>query len=220
MATTATRHVRDPWLRFPATWKTYLSLLRDRGERNRPRYTFIHGKLTVVSPGASHETLKERVGGIIDDLCIALDVPFLAFGSTTFLKSQKPRSGTEPDKSYYLTRLDLVRGKEQIVMGVDPPPDLVAEIVATHPLGDTLAVYRGFGVREVWVCRRSEAEFFVLGADGRYARSTASSCLPFLTAEDLTHWAYRQDLPDDKALRSQFRAWVVETLAGRARPPE
>ena len=219
MATTTTRHVRAPWLQVPATWETYLGLLRDRGERSRPKYTFCDGRLTIVSPGAPHETIKTRVGGLIEEVLIGLRVPSLMFGSTTYLKESEPRAGKEPDESYDRTRLDLVRGKDRIVMGVDPPPDLVVEVVATNPLGDTLEVYRRFEVREVWVCKRSEVAILVLGPDGRYARSPTSAGLPFLQADEITHWAYRQNLPNETELRYAFRVWVAETLAGRARPP-
>jgi hypothetical protein len=45
-----------------------------------------------------------------------------------------------------------------------------------------------------------------------------SACLPFLKSEELSFWAFRQDLPDESELRYQFRAWVTETLAARHRP--
>ena len=47
-------------------------------------------------------------------------------------------------------------------MGVDPAPDLIVEVVATHPLGDTVEVYRRFGVRELWIGRRSQITILVL----------------------------------------------------------
>jgi Uma2 family endonuclease len=215
MSTTTRRMYADPWQQIPATWATYQRLLRDRGERNRPKYTYLNRRLTIVSPGAPHETLKKRVAGLIEDICVGLRVPFLAYGETTYLKEEKQRAGTEADESYYLTRLDLVRGKEHLVMGLDPAPDLVVEVVATHPLGDAIEVYRRFGVREVWVCKRAEVLFLVLGPDGRYTRSASSACLPFLQADEFTVWAYRQDLPNESELRYLFRAWVLETLSPR-----
>lgn len=220
MATTANRQVYtlDPWQQIPASWATYQRLLRDRGERGRPKYTYYRRRLTIVSPGAPHEKLKTRVGGLIEDVCVGLRIPFFAFGGTTYQKPENPKAGIEPDESYYLTRLELMRDKDRVVMGVDPAPDLVVEIVATHPLGDAIQVYRLFGVREVWVWKRSALEILVLGPDGRYAKSAASACLPFLQAEEIGRWAYRQDLPDESELRYQFRTWVTETLGPRHRP--
>ena len=219
MSTTVKRLGRDPWQQIPASWATYQRLLRDRGERGRPKYTYFNRRLTIVSPGAPHERLKKRVGGLIEDIGVGLRIPFLAFGETTYQKPENPKAGIEPDESYYLTRLDLVRDNKRIVMGVDPAPDLMVEIVATHPLGDAIEVYRHFGVREVWVFKRSALVILALGPGGRYAPTDTSPGLPFLKADEVTRWAYRDDLPDESELRYQFRAWVTETLAPRHRPP-
>lgn len=217
MATVVSSVGDDRWTEVPATWATYLRLLRDRGERGRPKYTYIHRRLTIVSPGLLHEILKNRVDGLIEDICVGLRIPFMAFGETTYKKTRRGRAGTEADESYYLTHIEEMRGKERVVMGEDPAPDIVVEVVFSHPADDSLEVYRRFGVREVWVCGRSELVFLVLGADGRYAASATSACLPFLTSAELTPWAYRQDLPDESEVRFLFRAWVNETLAPRQR---
>ena len=221
MSTTTATHVRDPWQQVPATWGTYLRLVRDRGGRGRPKYTFCDGRLTIVSPGFDHESLKVIVGGLIDDVLVGLRIPHRGAGETRYLKKGGGRAGTEPDLSYYLSNLARLLGKKRLVIGEDPPPDLVVEIVATHPLGDSLEIYRRFRVPEVWVCASSGIDFLVLGPDGRYATSAASACLPFLSAAELSRWAYRLDLPDDSELRYQFRSWVTETLAPRrAQRPE
>jgi Uma2 family endonuclease len=213
MSVTSSRKGHDHWHQIPATWATYRRLLRDRGERNRPKYIFLNRRLTIVSPGAPHEQLKTRMGGLIEDICVGLRIPFLAFGETTYLKSESPRSGSEPDESYYLTHIEQLRHKKKILMGEDPAPDLVVEVVFSHPARDALEVYRRFGVREVWVCKHSEVVILALGPDSRYTRSATSVCLPALRAEDLTHWAYRGDFPSESELRFEFRAWVTKTFA-------
>ncbi len=220
MSTTTrrSRHGRDLWLQIPATWGSYLRLLRDRGERAIPKYTYYKGRLTIVSPGPSHEWIKSRLGGLIEDILVGLRIPFRPQGAVTLLKGVKTKTGTEGDECYYLTRFDLIRGKERLVMGQDPAPDLAVEVTATHPLGDTLNVYAGYQVREVCVCNRSEIVFMVLGADGRYAASATSACFPFLSADELTPWIYRDDTHEAE-IRHQFRAWVIETLAPRRQPP-
>ena len=114
MSTAAGRKGRDLWEQVPATWATYQRLLRDRGERNRPKYTFLNRRLTIVSPRSPHERLKTRIGGLIEDICVGLRIGFLGFGETTYLKTERPRSGTEPDESYYLTNLERIKGKERV----------------------------------------------------------------------------------------------------------
>lgn len=211
----------DPWVSFPASWGTYLRLHRERGDRSHPRLTFVDGRLTIVSPGTPHEFYKTRLGMLIEDMLAELMIDCIPTGSTTLLKTRKPkRTGTEPDESYYLTNLDRINVKEDLVMGRDPAPDLVVEVVVSHPEGDALEAYRRIGVREVWVCRDTGLEFLVLNEQGVYESSPTSAVLPFVAADELTTWLFRNDLPSASRLKREFRAWVQETLAPRLRPPD
>lgn len=214
-AMTATAIGEDQWLQVPATWGAYFRLQRARGDRAKPRYTFVHGRLTIVSPSRTHDYLKRRLGGMLEDILIGLSIPYVPCGSTTLLKTTRPRTGIEPDEGYHLTNLEALLGKEDLVMGVDAPPDLVIEVVISHPVNDALEVYRLLGVREVWVCGRSDVVFLVLGEDGRYSESPTSHWLPFLTPDDLTPWVYREDLPNETVVRRSIRRWVSDVLAPR-----
>ncbi len=208
----------DRWVRIPATWGVYLQLLKSRGDDPKPRYTFINQRLTILSPGPSHEARKKRVGYFIEEMFQSLKIRFQPYGGVTLLRREKFRAGTEGDDCYYLNNIAAVRGKHEFIMGRDPAPDLAVEVVISHSEADALAAYALFGVREVWVCKRFEVVFLVLGPDGKYTLSPTSACLPFLSSEELTPWIYRDDVPDEFSVRELFRAWVVETLAPRPRP--
>ena len=75
MSTAARRGTLDSWQQIPATWEAYVRLLRARGEWPAPRYTFNNRRLTIVSPGASHEALKARLCGLIEDVLVGLASP-------------------------------------------------------------------------------------------------------------------------------------------------
>lgn len=214
-AVTRTELVFEPWACFPATWEIYLSLLEERDERSQPKYTYVDGRITVVSPGRNHEHLKSRLGGLIEDILVGLLIDFHPTGQVTLLKARGPRAGTEGDETYYLNNIERVRKKEDLVMGEDPPPDLAVEVVFSPSEADALEAYRRLGVREVWVCKDGGLEFLVLGADGHYAPSALSGCLPFLSAKELEPWAYREDLASEARIRHAFRGWVAEVLMPR-----
>jgi Uma2 family endonuclease len=215
MSTTTKRLGRDHWQQIPATWGAYVRLLHARGERPAPKYTFCNERLTIVSPGASHEALKARLAGLIEDMFVELSVPFQPFGSLTLRGGIAQRKGTEGDSCYYLTNIDRVRGKKKLTMSKDPAPDLVIEVVISHPVRDALKVHSAFGVREVWVCTETELELLVLGPNGLYVKAATSDCLPFVSSDELSPWVYRDDLPDEGAVRRHFREWVRSTLACR-----
>ena len=220
MSTTLTRVDlgMDHWVQFPATWEIYLGMLNSRGEKSRPKYTYVHCMITVVSPGTFHEVAKKRLGGLIEDILVGLMIDYYATGEVTLLKNLRPRTGNEADESYYLTNIDKVFGKKDLMMGQDPPPDLMVEVVVSHPEADALEAYRLFKVREVWVLKDTGLEFLALGDDGRYSPTPTSTLLPFLTSEELTPWVVRQGPEGDMPARRQFRAWVEDTLAPRHRP--
>ncbi|GAC1473496.1 MAG: Uma2 family endonuclease [Isosphaeraceae bacterium] len=207
----------DHWACLPATWELYTGLLKARGDRSRPRYTFVDGRLTVVSPGLPHEHLKSRLGGLIDDLLVGLRIPFRPTGEVTLLRTRDSRAGTEADASYYLSNLPLVLGKKDLLMGSDPPPDLVVEVVVSHSERDALAAYQRLGVREVWICTERALEFLVLEEEG-YVSSPTSAFLPVLAASELSAWVFRQEPGDEAELRLLSRDWVDQALAPRYRP--
>lgn len=215
MATVTAAQAQDQWVVIPASWETYCALMEERGEKGRPRYTFLDGRLTVVWPGHSHEEIRKRIAGMLEDILVGLMIDAHASGQVTLLRDSRTRAGTEADESYYLTNIDRVRGKKDLVMGVDPPPDLVVEVVFSNPEDDALEAYRRLGVREVWVCKGSELLFLTAGADGQFERSPVSAVLPFVVADELAEWLYRSEYPSDTRMRHAFRAWVSETLAPR-----
>lgn len=210
----------DHWVQILSTWEDYLTLSRERGERSRPRYTFIDGRMTAVSPGPSHEWVKTRLGWLIEEMLLSLGIDFHATGSVTLLRSKDRRAGTEADESYYLSNIARVLGKKDLVMGEDPAPDLTVEIVVSHHEDDAIEAYRIFGVREVWIVKDGELSFLSLSNDGRYSASTMSKIVPTLKAEELAPWVFRQELAGERLVRLEFRSWVEQTLAPRYRLTE
>lgn len=207
----------DRWVEFPADWNTYTSLLDSRGERGRPRYLYLDGTMTVVSPGTRHEILKSRLGWMIADMLVGVGIDFCETGQVTMFDAAGRHTGAEADESYYLTHVERVARSRRLVMGVDPAPDLVVEVVVSHPETDALEAYRRFGVREVWVVRESGLEILVRDDAGRHAASPVSSLLPTVTADELDAWLFRQDPGGELPVRRQFRDWVEGTLVPRVR---
>lgn len=206
---------KDHWVTTRATWDDYLGLLESRGDHSRPKLTFLEGKLTLVSPGHAHDSLASRLVGLIQEILVELSIDCHVSGEVTLRKSVESREGTEADASYYLNHIDEVKGVRDLIMGIHPPPDLVVEVVVSHPVTEALEAYRRFKVREVWVCEESRLAFLILGEDGRYTIAPKSDCFPFLDSAELTPWVFRDHQGRDTRVLRQFRAWVLETLVPR-----
>ena len=106
-------------------------------------------------------------------------IPIDSAGSTT-LKSQLKHKGVEPDECYYIASEAKVRGRDDLDLTTDPPPDLVVEIDISASSIDQLAIYSALGVSEVWLCDGARVEFHVLSSDGTYSLQDLSAAFPFL----------------------------------------
>jgi len=141
-------------------------------------------RITLVSPGRSHEQASFRLAQIIVEICSVLKIPVEPFGSTLYPIPGTGR-GYMPDEAF------LIQGFEAGALegDDDPRPDLVIEIVVTHPEYDALAACAGLGVPEVWVLDvpRNRLAFLRLvtrGKEkGKYVPIDKSRMLPRLKPE-------------------------------------
>jgi Uma2 family endonuclease len=206
----------DVSLQIPATWGAYLRLLRARGDAFWPKYVFCDGRLTIVSPGFSHELLRTRLSWIVGEMLFELGINFVSAGSVTLKQGKPGKKGVEGDASFYVTNLEGLKGKRNLSMGSDPPPDLAIEVVISHPADDSLKVYASFGVKEVWVLREDALTFMIIQPDGScYEPSPVSACIPVLVPEELAHWVLRDDFADDLVRRRAAREWIQNVLRPR-----
>jgi Uma2 family endonuclease len=197
-------------------WKGYSALLRLRGERPAPKIVYLDGTVWLMSPSFPHERLKNRLGQFVAEVVVGLAIPCIMAGSTT-LRRRVKRGGVEGDQTYYLANEAFVRGKDEIHLKIDPPPDLAIEAVYLHEADAALEVYRRFKVPEVWVCDESRHVILVLQSNGRYAESATSASFPFLSAAEVFEWVSRPQAVPDTEWITKLRNWVRRTLRPRVR---
>jgi Uma2 family endonuclease len=197
-------------------WKGYTTLLRLRGERSAPRMIYLDGTVWLTSRSFSHERLKKRLDWFVTEVVVELDVPCIAAGSTT-LRRRAKRGGVEGDETYYLANEKGVRGKQEINLKTDPPPDLAIEAVYSHDADAAVEVYRRFKVPEVWVCNEAEHVILILQPNGRYAVSPTSASFPFLSAVEIYDWVSRPRMASETEWVKELRTWVKRTLKPRLR---
>jgi Uma2 family endonuclease len=197
-------------------WKGYCTLIRLRGERSVPRMVYLDGTVWLMSPTFPHERRSKRLGWIVEVIVEELDIPCTPAGSTTFRRRAK-RGGVEGDQTYYLANEERIRGKDKLHLKTDPPPDLAIEVVHSHDADAAIEVYRRFKVPEVWVCDEDELRILVLQANGRYAQSSNSAALPFLSAAEVYDWVRRPYATQEMEWLKAFRRWVRRTLKPRFR---
>jgi len=167
-------------------WSTYV-VLRDSLDSSGVRMTYLQGSLEIMSPSRAHEVDKKQIARLFELFCLERDIPLYGYGSMTCRREEKQR-GLEADECY-------CRDRDRDM------PDLAFEVIVTSPLLDKLEVYRGLGVREVWIYRNGRFDIHALH-DDRYERVATSEIFPEV---DLAAIARYVAMPDQHAALRAFR---------------
>jgi Uma2 family endonuclease len=190
------------------SWETYESLLADHADARSPRFTYCEGMLEIMSPSSEHEELILVMAAIADITAEEQQVEFKGLGSTTFRRPDLKR-GTEPDACFYIQNVERIRGKKEIDLTVDPPPDLVIEIEITSPALAKLPVYARLGVPEIWRHDGRTPRILRLSGD-HYEECDRSGVLPSLTPSVLSEFCEQSKTLTTLAWRRMVRTWARE----------
>lgn len=194
------------------SWATYEALLADVGDRmSSLQMTYDKGELEFMSPGGLHDRYKTRFGRMVEILTEELDIPIDGCGSTT-LRRQDMEKGLEPDEAFYIQNEPRIRGKLEMNLEVDPPPDLAIEIDITSRSVDREGIYAAIGVPELWRYDGDTLRIFQLGPDGKYKRTEVSSAFPFLPIAEFAEFFDPRAGEDQTTWAKRFRAWVRERV--------
>jgi Uma2 family endonuclease len=194
------------------SWETYERLLLDHLDASSPRFTYDEGTLEIMSPSQEHEELKQVMTAVADVILEEWELEFRNLGSTTF-RRRDLKKGTEPDSCFYIQNVERIRGRRELELGVDPPPDLVIEIEITSPVVNKLPIYARLGVPEIWRYDGRRASILRLRGDG-YEPSEQSGVLPPLTQSVLSDLIERSKTLTTLVWRRMVRNWAREQRAG------
>ena len=208
LAVTSQEHMGQQVILHGVSWEAYERLLADFVDSHAAHFAYDRGTLEIAVPSLKHETLNRTLATLVEVLADELGLDALNTGSTTLKRADIAR-GFEPDTSFYMPHAMQVRGKDEIDLGLDPPPDLVIEIDITHPSLDKLPLYAALGIPEVWRYD-GQAVCLLILSEGAYVAGEASTVLPGVTGPILHYFvAESHRLSRPEWLRS-VRAWVAQ----------
>jgi Uma2 family endonuclease len=199
-------------------WRQYRAIADAIGETH-VRLTYDRGALEFMTLSHGHERRKELLGRLLGVLTEELDMPCQSGGSTTFNREDLKR-GIEPDQCYYLEHEALVRGKEEIDLGVDPPPDLAIEIEVSRSALNRMDIYAALRVPEVWRFDGTHLHVHLLNDQGEYDEAERSRHFPFLPIAELEGFLQRRTEMDETQLVKMFRLWVRAQIARGWKPTD
>ncbi len=168
------------------SWEAYERLMADHAEASSPRFFYDRGTLEIMSPSAEHEEANRTLSLLVEVIAEEFGIEVRNLGSTTFKRADLAR-GFEPDSCFYIANLSKVKGKKEIDLAIDPPPDLVIEIDITRSSIDKMATFAVLGVPEVWRYDGERLTIFGLRT-GEYREQPESRALPSVTSADITRF--------------------------------
>jgi Uma2 family endonuclease len=133
------------------------------------------------------------------------------------LQAPQEAPGIGPDDCYWIANASAIRGRLDIDLRVDPPPDLAIEIDVTSSSLDRMEIYRALAVTEVWRFDGETLTFFQLQSNGKYAAVPTSLAFPGLEAAELVQFLALAGTQDDQEILQAFRAWVRQRFGSTTR---
>lgn len=188
------------------SWETYEQLLSNYAESSNPRFAYDRGVLEIMILSAKHEEPNRALSLLVEVVAEEFGINVRNLGSTTF-KREDLEKGFEPDSCFYIRNAGAIKGKDEVDLTVDPPPDLVIEIDITHPSLNKLPIYASMGVPEIWRYDGEKLSILELRG-GSYVGVDESAALPRLTVEVLTRFVQESRTMERLEWLRRVRAWA------------
>ncbi len=169
MAATLSQQKDEPILIDVLTWREFKAV-EQLLDRPGVRLSFLDGVLEIRRmPGERHETVKERIGTLLDFYLLQTGIDYTPTGSMT-LESESGLVKREADKSYKL-------GANRSL------PDLAIEVVVTSGGLNKLEAYQRLKIAEVWFWEDGTLSLYHLrtfSGSAAYEQISCSELMPGL----------------------------------------
>ncbi len=193
------------------SWAVYTGLLNDLG--GGARLTYDHGWLEIEMPGWLHELIAAFAGELVTATLKRQRISYIPGKSTTWRQIGASR-GLEADECYYVQSVPRIRGKLELDLAVDPPPDLAIEVEVESSLLDKVAIHGALAVPELWRVRAdASCEMLQLDATAQYEPITVSKVVPTLTPTVLSRYVRLLTETDFPAAVAQFEDEFLSTVS-------
>lgn len=176
------------------SWSIYEQWLNILGNKSQFRVTYLEGMLQIMSPSRRHESYKKLLEMLLEAYLFEAEIRFYPLGSTTF-RSQLVLRGIEPDQCYCFNSNKSI-------------PDLAIEIVISSGGINSLNIYKGLEVPEVWFWEKGVLSIYCL-ENKQYKKITISQLLPNLDLSLLASYVESHE-PFDAVM--DFRLQVRKSL--------
>jgi Uma2 family endonuclease len=196
------------------TWSTFKALLADVGDDRAWRIAYDRGLLEIRIPHLEREVPKGLIESFIEATADELEIEVMKAGTLTLEREDLTRA-VEPDTCFYIQNEASVRGKRDINLPEDLPPDLAIESDYTNSSVNKDSIYAAIGVPELWRYRRESLPVYQL-VDGKYEKCDRSLAFPFLPVAEIPGFIEQSRTVGQRAAVRLFRQRIKEILLSKS----
>ena len=196
------------------SWSTFKALLADVGDDRAWRIAYEGGVLEIRMPHLEHEVPKGLIESFIEATADELEIEVMKAGSLTLEREDLTRA-VEPDTCFYIQNEASVRGKRDINLPEDLPPDLAIESDYTNSSVNKFTIYAAIGVPEIWRYRRESLQVYQL-VEGKYELCDRSLAFPFLPVAEIPGFIDQSRTVGQRAAVRLFRQRIKEILLSQS----
>lgn len=187
------------------SWKTYKTIC-DTLEERHEYLTYDNGVLEIMVVSGEHERYKSLFPYIILVLAQFFGKKSACFGSFTHQRDDLEK-GMEPDQCFYLASLSAVKGKKNVDLMRDPPPDLAVEINIKSSSLNRLGIYAALEVPEVWHSDGKILRVLTL-FKGRYEVRDESPTFPGFAIQKLVRFLELGIAEHESVMMEALKKWL------------
>ncbi|BAZ09828.1 hypothetical protein NIES4071_16410 [Calothrix sp. NIES-4071] len=194
------------------SWQTFKAVLAEMGQSRVNRIAYSDGLLEIMTPLMPHESSNRIIEGFVLVLCEEFGFEVKSTGSTTLTRDDLEKGG-EPDSSYYIQNEQMVRGRENINLDEDPPPDLVLEIEYSRSRVDKLSLYAKMRIPEFWRFNGTTLRVYVLKGL-HYEEVQISPTFEPVPVKEIPRFVTESKTIGQLMAKKAFREWVANYIQG------
>ena len=112
----------------------------------------------------------------------------------------------------YIQTEPTVRGRQELDLETDPPPDLAIEIDITSSFVNKFGIYLALGVPELWRYNGQDLKFY-RRSKGQYVECEFSTAFSLVSVIEMSRFIEQSKTIGEIALLKSFRAWVRDKIA-------
>jgi Uma2 family endonuclease len=200
---------------YDVDWQAYKTICGAIVDRP-VRMTYDRGVLEIMVKSGEHDTYGQLFALIVFALARFYRRKIRCCGSFTHQREDIEK-GFEPDQCFYIANQALMKGKKDVDLAKDPPPDLMIEVEVSRSALNRMPIFAAFKVPEVWRFDTRTIRVYVL-KNGAYEEVATSPTFPDVPIGELVSFIETAIAEDNVTMVEELEKWLATLGQSKTKP--